>query len=148
MGNRFEEVEICLIKLEDLIEVQELQEKQLDNRFQLALHKERKLGELEQLKVNLAMEHAKKVQEFETKHQSRLKERQEAFEEAFEEEMQHYKTHGHIERIPSSASEASVPLEEIQLEGDSSALDEFLAEEATEDILRQYAIAEAIADED
>ena len=46
----FEDVEKSLILLEDMIEVQELQEKQLDRRFSLALYKERRNNELSQLK--------------------------------------------------------------------------------------------------
>lgn len=40
----FETVESSLLQLENLIENLELQEKQLEHRFQLALYKERKLG--------------------------------------------------------------------------------------------------------
>lgn len=43
----FEEVEAALFKLEDLNETLELQSKQLDHRFQLALYKEKKLSELD-----------------------------------------------------------------------------------------------------
>ncbi|XP_022248466.1 dysbindin-like isoform X3 [Limulus polyphemus] len=93
----FEEVESSLLNLENVLETQALQEKQLDHRFQLALYKEKKLAAFEELKVKLAQEHSKKVQEFEMRQQKVLKERQEAFREAFEEEMQHYKIHGRVE---------------------------------------------------
>nr|CAD7460819.1 unnamed protein product [Timema tahoe] len=46
----FEEVETGVLRLEDMIEIQELQEKQLEHRFQFALYKEKKLSELESLK--------------------------------------------------------------------------------------------------
>lgn len=129
----FEEVESSVLYLEDMIETQELQEKQLDYRFQLALFQKKKLAEYEQTKVKLAGEHACKVLEFEQKQKSVLQERQEAFREAFEEEMHHYKTHGHIEKIPSSSSGNCVVLSDINLETDHTDLDAFLAEEATED---------------
>nr|CAD7406120.1 unnamed protein product [Timema cristinae] len=48
----FEEVETGVLRLEDMIEIQELQEKQLEHRFQFALYKEKKLSELESLKVS------------------------------------------------------------------------------------------------
>ncbi|GFT72270.1 uncharacterized protein NPIL_38601, partial [Nephila pilipes] len=46
----FEEVEDALINLEDVIEIQELQERQLDHRFQLAMYKEKKLADFEDMK--------------------------------------------------------------------------------------------------
>jgi len=151
LDSTFRTVDNALVNLEDIIEIQELQEKQLDHRFRLALAKENKLADLEQLKIQLANAHAEKVLAFEAKHQKVLKERQETFKEAFEEEMQHYKIHGRIERLPSK--ERQVSLEEIQLEDDPSSLNEFLAEEATEDTCKQsdalaHALAEAIDDED
>lgn len=131
----FEDVECCLLHLEDIIETQELQEKQLDHRFQLALYKERKLAEYEEVKVKLSRDHAYKVMEFEHKQKTILQERQEAFREAFEEEMQHYKAHGRVERVSSGGNTDPVTLADINLdesEGDQTALDAFLAEEATE----------------
>ena len=46
----FEDVETSLFQLEDMVETQELQERQLDHRFQFALYKEKKLGELESVR--------------------------------------------------------------------------------------------------
>lgn len=46
----FEEVELRLVSLEDVIETQALQEKQLDERFKLALYGEKKKGHFESLK--------------------------------------------------------------------------------------------------
>lgn len=46
----FEEVEDALVNLEDVIEIQELQERQLDHRFQLAMYKEKKLADFEDMK--------------------------------------------------------------------------------------------------
>ena len=46
----FDEVEHNLLQLEDIVETQELQERQLDHRFQLALYKEKKLQELERVR--------------------------------------------------------------------------------------------------
>lgn len=129
----FEEVESSLLNLENVLETQTLQEKQLDHRFQLALYKEKKLAAFEELKVKLAQEHSKKVQEFEMRQQQVLKERQEAFREAFEEEMQHYKIHGRVERLSNTGNVGhSLGLEDVELENndvDQSALDAFLAEE-------------------
>jgi len=46
----FEEVEGALYQLEDLNEVLDLQSRQLDHRFQLAMYKEKKLLELNNFK--------------------------------------------------------------------------------------------------
>lgn len=46
----FEEVETSLTNLEDLNEILDLQSRQLDHRFQLALYKEKKLSELNGVK--------------------------------------------------------------------------------------------------
>lgn len=48
----FEEVEGALYRLEDLNEMLDLQSRQLDHRFQLALYKEKKLIELNDFKGN------------------------------------------------------------------------------------------------
>ncbi|KAH8020236.1 hypothetical protein HPB51_025498 [Rhipicephalus microplus] len=60
----FEEVELRLVSLEDVIETQALQEKQLDERFKLALYGERKKGHFESLKV---MATPKKRQNYDAK---------------------------------------------------------------------------------
>ncbi|KAG8239179.1 hypothetical protein J437_LFUL018997 [Ladona fulva] len=98
----FADVETSLLKLEDMIETQELQEKQLDHRFQLAMFKEKKLSEIEQVKEELARNHAEKVRQYELRRQRMLKERQEAFGKVFEEDMQQYKMSG---KIPSKTTE-------------------------------------------
>jgi len=41
-----------LFALENLIETQELREKQLEHRFQLALYQEKRMADLDQLKGN------------------------------------------------------------------------------------------------
>lgn len=48
----FDETEDALLMLEDMIETQELREKQLEQRFQLALYQEKRMSELEDLKGN------------------------------------------------------------------------------------------------
>ncbi|XP_055943222.1 dysbindin-like [Argiope bruennichi] len=131
----FEEVEDALVNLEDVIETQELQERQLDHRFQLAMYKEKKLADFEDMKAKLGEEHAHRVQEFEKRQSLILKERQNTFQEVFEEEVKEYKKHGLKElrrRVSSNSSQKSVSLEEIDLEEDASALDEFLGDEVIE----------------
>ena len=45
-----DETHESLENLQEVVEIQELREKQLDHRFQLALYQERRLNELEDLK--------------------------------------------------------------------------------------------------
>lgn len=45
----FSECEVALLGLEDTINAKELQEKQMDQRFQVALYKERRQAEYEEL---------------------------------------------------------------------------------------------------
>lgn len=126
----FEEVEVALFNLEDVIEMQQLQEKQLDQRFQLALHKEKRLAGFDDIKSKLAEDHAVKLLEYEKRQQKLQLEREEAFKEVFEEDMQQYKEFGCIERPPSCNSvRSTLGLEEIQLdedEEDKEKLNEFL----------------------
>ncbi|KOC68165.1 Dysbindin-A [Habropoda laboriosa] len=92
----FEEVESAIYRLEDLNEMLELQSRQLDHRFQLALYKEKKLAELNIIKAKLANEHIDRVSKYELKQQKIMKERQETFEEVFKEEIKEYKETGSI----------------------------------------------------
>lgn len=50
LGELFDTVEKALMQLEDLVETRELQDRQLDHRFQLALYKEKKLSMLENVR--------------------------------------------------------------------------------------------------
>ncbi|XP_071447147.1 dysbindin protein homolog [Hetaerina americana] len=133
----FAEVEGSLLKLEDMIETQELQEKQLDHRFQLAMFKEKKLGEIEQVKEELVRNHAEKVRVYEQRRQQMLRERQEAFGKVFEEEMLQYKMSGKIPKLKSVLEHQglgegqAVSLDDVVLDddGDGAALDEFLMQE-------------------
>ncbi|XP_074100918.1 dystrobrevin binding protein dysbindin [Cotesia typhae] len=120
----FEEVEAALFKLEDLNETLELQSKQLDHRFQLALYKEKKLSELDNYRVALASEHSERVLQKELRQQKMLKERQDTFDEVFRGEIENYKATGVVPR--GATSQQGPALEEIVLEDDSTDFDEFL----------------------
>lgn len=120
----FEEVEGALYQLEDLNEMLDLQSRQLDHRFQLALYKEKKLSELNSVKAKLANEHIERVSKHEQKQQLMLKERQETFEEVFKGELEAYKATGCIPKI--STTQEGPSLDEIVLDVDSKMFDEFL----------------------
>ncbi|XP_021914071.1 dysbindin-like isoform X2 [Zootermopsis nevadensis] len=128
----FEDVEEALFQLEDMIEMQELQERQLDHRFQFALYKEKKLSELEAVRANLASEHADKVVQHELRQQKLLKERQDAFGEAFQHDVQHYKLSGSLPKVKNIGVIRGPSLEEVTLEPtDTEELDKFLNDDST-----------------
>ncbi|XP_076635378.1 dystrobrevin binding protein dysbindin [Colletes latitarsis] len=120
----FEEVETSIYRLEDLNEMLDLQSRQLDHRFQLALYEEKKLGELNIVKAKLANEHTERVSQYEHKLQKMMKERRETFEEVFKEQLEEYKATGSISKLPVTQQGPS--LDEIVLDVDSTTFNEFL----------------------
>ncbi|XP_078048809.1 dystrobrevin binding protein dysbindin isoform X2 [Augochlora pura] len=120
----FEEVEEAIYRLEDLNEILELQSRQLDHRFQLALYEEKKLAELNMVKAKLADEHITRVSEHEKKQQKMMKERQETFDEVFKEQLEEYKATGSIHKLPVTKEGPS--LDEIDLEVDTTTFNDFL----------------------
>lgn len=120
----FEEVESAIYRLEDLNEMLDLQNRQLDHRFQLALYKEKKLAELNVIKAKLANEHIDRVSKYELKQQKMMKERRDTFDEVFKEELKEYKETGSISKLPVTQQGPS--LDEIVLDVDSTVFDEFL----------------------
>ncbi|KZC12888.1 PREDICTED: dysbindin protein homolog [Dufourea novaeangliae] len=120
----FEEVEGAIYQLEDLNEILDLQSRQLDHRFQLALYEEKKLTELNIVKAKLANEHIERVSQYEQKQQKMLKERQETFDEVFKEQLEEYKATGSICKLPVTQQGPS--LDEIDLDVDPTTFNEFL----------------------
>lgn len=120
----FEDVESALYQLEDLNEMLDLQNKQLDHIFELALYKEKKLGELDVVKSKLADEYRDRVSKYEIKLQKMLQERRDTFDEVFKEELEEYKATG---SIPKKTRTQQGPfLDEIDLDMDSTVFEEFL----------------------
>lgn len=92
------DVERQLFELEDLMEVLQLQEKQLDSKFEMAMFKERKLASLEKVRQSLAVKHEDTVRESEKQMRALQLERQSVFQNAFESDLNYYKEVG---KIPS-----------------------------------------------
>lgn len=106
------DVEHQLLKLEDVVEEQELQEQMLNERFQLAVYRSKKLKELELISgihiityvslcavINdekclllgeLEAEHKAKLEDLEQKINIKLQERQEIFNQVFQQDMRQY----------------------------------------------------------
>lgn len=121
INDKCTQVEHQLFELEDLMEVLELQEKQLDSKFEMAMFKERKLGKalnrhrnlytlfdvisfvpanLEKVRQSLASKHAETVKESEKRMRLMQQERQAAFQDAFQSDLKYYKEVG---KIPSES---------------------------------------------
>lgn len=125
------EAENLLTDLQDKKEKEALDRLELDQKYQLALYKEKRARQTEELKVKLALEHAEKVKVYEKQQQAILKERQKVFQAAFEEELDFYKKHGKIEKKLSEETPGTPKLEEIEVEPDEetkAALDKFLSD--------------------
>ncbi|CAG0914980.1 unnamed protein product [Notodromas monacha] len=127
----FEEVEDAMMHLEDIQETQALREKQLDHRFQFALYKEKKLGNLKDLRSCLAREHAENLRLQQEREEIALKERQAVFKQAFEEEIEDYKRSGRLRQLDHSDHASRLKLEDVTVEEDTSALDSFLEDPET-----------------
>ncbi|PNF20031.1 hypothetical protein B7P43_G05808 [Cryptotermes secundus] len=116
-----------------MVETQELQERQLDHRFQFALYKEKKLSELEAVRVSLASEHADKVVQHELRQQKLLRERQDAFGQAFQQDVQEFKLSGSLPKMENIGVARGPALEEVTLEpADPEELDKFLNDDSSE----------------
>nr|ACO10730.1 Dysbindin [Caligus rogercresseyi] len=67
LDSSFTDVEIALFALEDTIETRKLQEKQLDQRFQIAIYQERRQAEFNDLSAKLQKSYEKQIQDLELK---------------------------------------------------------------------------------
>ncbi|XP_060852519.1 dysbindin protein homolog [Rhopalosiphum padi] len=120
------DVEHQLLKLDDVVEEQELQEQMLNERFQLAVYRSKKLKELEKISGELEADHKEKVADLEQKINIKLKERQEIFNQVFQQDMRQYIISGMIPVMKSNGGRDEVSLEDIEIEDDTDALDELL----------------------
>lgn len=122
------DVEHQLLKLDDVVEEQELQEQMLNERFQLAVYRSKKLKELEKISGELEADHKDKVADLEQKINIKLKERQEIFNQVFQQDMRQYIISGMIPVMKSSSNGGrdEISLEDIEIEDDTDALDELL----------------------
>lgn len=89
-------VERKLMALQDLVEVLELQDRQLNRRFDMAMQREKKMAELNELREDLTTRHARN----EAKHERSLKqiqlERQKVFDAEFQKDLSEYKEKGQL----------------------------------------------------
>jgi len=127
LENLFMEVEVSLLALEDTIDARDAQEKQLEQRFQLAIYQERRRQELEELQSRLELEYQKKLKEKEVKENSLKVERQAVFQAKFEEDMSRFAETGFLE-VPLNRPN-DVSLESIDLDAEDQNLESFLKDD-------------------
>jgi len=127
LENLFIEVEVSLLALEDTIDAREAQEKQLEQRFQLAIYQERRRQELEELELRLEMDYQKKLRDKENAEIDSKKGKQAVFQARFDEDMSLYASRGFLE-VPLSRP-SDVSLESIDLDADDVNLEIFLKED-------------------
>ncbi|KAL3859364.1 hypothetical protein ACJMK2_009588 [Sinanodonta woodiana] len=122
----YDKVEAALVRLQNISEEEELVKAKISHETQLKAYREKRFKELNKVKVQIAKEHVQKIQAFEKRHQSQLKERQVVFQEVFEHDLEQYKKHGRIERLPSTPeSEKKLDLEDFIPDDNDGALEEF-----------------------
>lgn len=127
LENLFMEVEVALLALEDTIDAREAQEKQLEQRFQMAIYQERRRQEIEELESRLEMQYQKRMKEKELAENLEKRERQAVFQAKFEEDMSRFSQTGRLE-VPLTRP-TDVSLESIDLDADDQNLELFLKED-------------------
>ena len=90
----FSDVEISLLALEDTIDARELQEKQLEQRFQLAVHQEQRKAKFNELSNQLQGEYQKKKIESDKRKVLASQERQKIYQDQFDRDMNAYRASG------------------------------------------------------
>uniref|UniRef100_A0A0L8I7J7 Uncharacterized protein n=1 Tax=Octopus bimaculoides TaxID=37653 RepID=A0A0L8I7J7_OCTBM len=120
-------VESALVRLENVSETQELKQHMQSHTDQLNNYRRKKEEELKRLasqkNIELAIQAEKKVKQ----KQDVLRERSETFEEAFQNDLDYYRTHGHMNRLPNGEGTKNLDLSDITLDQDESGLAAFLA---------------------
>ena len=127
LENLFMEVEVALLALEDTIDARDAQEKQLEQRFQLAIYQERRRQELDELEARLEMEYQKRIREKEMAESKEKRARQAVYQAKFEEDMTRFTETGFLE-VPLNRP-SDVSLESIDLDADDQNLESFLKED-------------------
>lgn len=123
----FSEAEVSLLALEETIDARDAQERQLEQRFQLAIYQERRRQELEEMAAKLDLQHQRRRKEEEMRSTIVSRDRQAVFQEQFEYDIKEYKTRGLLQ-VPSRRP-TDVSLESIDLNEDDSTLETFLRED-------------------
>lgn len=152
----FSDVEISLLALEDTIEAREMQEKQLEQRFQMAIYQEKRRAEFNELSNQMQLKLDRKRRELEDMEH---KEQQEIYQKLFEKDMSAHKAihsaaagrrdpssslSNNFLRPPPTSFDPDASLETVDLNDDLAAddgnLEKFLNEDDEEHDERAHRI--------
>lgn len=125
----FMEVELSLLALEDTIDAREAQEKQLEQRFQMALHQERRRQELEEFEQQLETAYRRRCKEREEHEVETSRKKQQMFQARFEEDLANFSKTGMLAVPQPRKRPTDVSLISIDLGEEGNALEAFLGEE-------------------
>lgn len=129
----FGDVEVSLLALEDTIDARELQEKQLEQRFQLAMYQERRKAEFNELATRLQTEYDKKKSDLDRHNFLVSKEKQSYYQDKFEQDMKEYRNKSDVLLTVPMRHDPDASLETVDLNDDpeeaagASSLEAFLA---------------------
>lgn len=91
-----ETVELGIVGLQDVVEQCDIQEKQLEEKYQLSLYKQKKMTELEVYRQELAVKHQQTTKDYEVKLKRIQQERQAVFDSAFKNDLEEFKKSGNV----------------------------------------------------
>ncbi|XP_063629486.1 dysbindin-like [Cydia splendana] len=117
-------VEQDLVEFEDIVERSKMEKWKLDHHYHLTLYKEKKMATLEDTRMKLARENSVHNQEREKQQLAELQARRDNSASAFQQDMARYLASGSVPSVASKLQE--VTLEQVQLDDDRTALDQFL----------------------
>ena len=98
LESSFNDVEVALLALEDTIDAREMQEKQLEQRFQVAMYQEKRQSEFNQLSQRLQSDYEQKKKEVERNSVLNSSELQKKFQKSFEQDMRNFAKNGQLLR--------------------------------------------------
>ncbi|GAB1599353.1 dysbindin protein homolog [Argonauta hians] len=120
-------VESALVRLENVSETQELKQHMQSHTDQLSNYRRRKEEELKRLAAQKNIRFTTEAESKTKQTQDVQRERSETFEEAFQNDLDYYRTHGYMNRLPNGEGSKNLDLSDITLEQDESDLAKFLA---------------------
>ncbi|KAK9510887.1 hypothetical protein O3M35_005571 [Rhynocoris fuscipes] len=119
-------IEEALVKLENLIEIQEYYRNEAQEKIKLSNYRVDKLQHLDAYRELLAEEHSVKIKELEEADLARKQAKVDVYQAKFREDLEVYKRTGEIPRPETPRSGEPQKLEEVILDDDSETLEEYL----------------------
>uniref|UniRef100_A0A069DXT2 Dysbindin domain-containing protein 1 n=1 Tax=Panstrongylus megistus TaxID=65343 RepID=A0A069DXT2_9HEMI len=120
------DIEEALIKLENLIEIQEYYKNEAQEKIKLSNYRVDKLMNLDAYRELLAEEHSAKVQEMEKAEMVVRQSKQDVYQAKFREDLEVYKRTGVIPQAETPRPSDPQKLEEVTIDGDVQDLEQYL----------------------